>query len=159
MLFTTYVSLLIFCLNNLSTDESGVLKSPTLLYLCCSWFFLLCLLIFALHIEVLPHCVHVYLQLVYLLGFFHFLILLLNEFYYIYSCTMIITTPFYSISIPNPQCIPQAPNLSHLETISFSKSVSQCLQRSSLCPFFRFYIWVKAFDVGVPLSYWLHLAW
>ena len=47
---------------------------------------------------------------------------LLNEFYYIYRCTTIITTKFYSISIPNPQCI-----LSHLETISFSKSVSQYL--------------------------------
>ena len=55
------------------------------------------------------------------------LFLLLNEFYYIYSCIMIITTQFYSISIPNPQLIPPPPNLPHLETISFSKSVSQYL--------------------------------
>ena len=52
---------------------------------------------------------------------------LLNEFYYSYRCTTIIRTKFYGISIPNPQCIPSAPNLSHLETISFSKSVSQYL--------------------------------
>ena len=38
---------------------------------------------------------------------------------------MIITTQFYSISIPNPQCIPPHPNPFHLETISFSKPVSQ----------------------------------
>ena len=44
---------------------------------------------------------------------------LLNEFYYTYRCTTIVTTKFYSISIPNPQCIPPSPNLSHLETISF----------------------------------------
>ena len=47
-----------------------------------------------------------------------------NEFYYIYSCTMIITTQFSSISFPNFQCIPPPPNLSPLETVSFSKSVS-----------------------------------
>ena len=40
---------------------------------------------------------------------------------------MIITTQFYRISIPNPQHRPPSPNLSHLETISFSKSVSQYL--------------------------------
>ena len=50
--------------------------------------------------------------------------LLLNEFYYIYSCTTILTTQLYSISIPNTQCIPPPSNLSHLETRSFSKSVS-----------------------------------
>ena len=37
---------------------------------------------------------------------------------------MIITTQFYSISIPNPQSIPP-PILSPLRTIGFSKSVSQ----------------------------------
>ena len=42
--------------------------------------------------------------------------LLLNEFYYSYSCTTIITTEFYSISVHPP-----TPNLTHLETISFSK--------------------------------------
>ena len=35
-----------------------------------------------------------------------------------------IATKFYSISIPNPQH-PLTPNLSHLESLSFSKSVSQ----------------------------------
>ena len=45
---------------------------------------------------------------------------LLNEFYHIYRCTAIITTKFPSISIPNPQHIPPPPNLSHLETVSFS---------------------------------------
>ena len=40
---------------------------------------------------------------------------------------MIITIQFYRISIPQPQCMPLPPKLSPLETISFSKSVSQCL--------------------------------
>ena len=53
--------------------------------------------------------------------------LLFNEFYYIYSCTVIITIQFYSISIPNPQHIPTPPNLSHLETKSFSLNMSQYL--------------------------------
>ena len=56
-----------------------------------------------------------------------FLKKLLNEFYYIDSCTTIITTKFYSISILNPQCIPLPPSLSHLETINFSKSVCRYL--------------------------------
>ena len=56
-----------------------------------------------------------------------FFFFITNGFYYIYRCTTIITTKFYSISIPNPQCIPPPPNLSHLETISFSKSMSQYL--------------------------------
>ena len=34
---------------------------------------------------------------------------LLNEFYYIYSCTTIIMTQFYSISIANSQPIPPTP--------------------------------------------------
>ena len=62
--------------------------------------------------------------------FFKFLptyFLLLHEFYYIYSLTTIITVQFYSISIPNLQCTPHPSNLSLLETISFSKSVSQYL--------------------------------
>ena len=49
--------------------------------------------------------------------YFFFLFLLLNEFYYIYSCTTIVTTKFYSISIPNPQCIP--PAIVTLDTIYF----------------------------------------
>ena len=57
--------------------------------------------------------------------FFLFLIyfLLLNEFISC-SCTMIITTHFYSISIPQPQSIPPTP-----QTVSVgnSKSVSQYL--------------------------------
>ena len=61
---------------------------------------------------------------------------LLNEFYYIYSCTMITNTKFYSISIPNPQCIPRPPNLSHLETISFSKPVSHYLFGKIHCVLF-----------------------
>ena len=56
-----------------------------------------------------------------------YLFKLLNAFYYIYSCIVIITTQFYSIPIPNPKCIPPFPNLSHLENISFSKSVNQYL--------------------------------
>ena len=40
---------------------------------------------------------------------------------------MIFTTEFYSISIPDPQCILPTPHLSLLETIIFSKSVSQFL--------------------------------
>ena len=61
--------------------------------------------------------------------------------YYTYSCTTIITTQFYSISFPNPQCTPPNP-----QTVSFGnhkffkvcESVS-VLQRSSVCPFFRFH--------------------
>ena len=52
---------------------------------------------------------------------------ILNEFYYMYSCTTIIPTKFYSISIPNPPRIPSPPNLSPLETTNFSKSVSRYL--------------------------------
>ena len=67
----------------------------------------------------------------------HFL--LLNELYYIYSCTVIITTQFYSISIPNHQGIAPPPNLSHLENKFFKVCESvTVLQRSSVCPFFRF---------------------
>ena len=40
---------------------------------------------------------------------------------------MIITIQFYRISIPYPQRIPALPKLSPLETLSFSKSVSQYL--------------------------------
>ena len=50
-----------------------------------------------------------------------------NEFYYIYSCTTIIIAQFYSICIPNPSSSLPLPNLSSLETISFSKSMSQYL--------------------------------
>ena len=68
----------------------------------------------------------------------HLFFFSINEFYCVHSCTTIITTKFYSISTTNPQCILPPPNLSHLETVSFSKvceSVS-VLQRSSLRPFF-----------------------
>ena len=41
--------------------------------------------------------------------FFFFLFEVLNEFYLVYSCTMIITMQFYSISIPNRQHIPPPP--------------------------------------------------
>ena len=60
-------------------------------------------------------------------AFYFYFFKLLNEFYYIYSYTTVITTQFYSISIPNPRHIPPVPNMSHLETISFSKSVSHYL--------------------------------
>ena len=40
---------------------------------------------------------------------------------------MIITIQFHRISIPQPQCITPPPKLSHLETISFSKSGSRYL--------------------------------
>ena len=62
------------------------------------------------------------------LSFFFFLVsafffLIAQWIYYIYSCTMILTTQFYSISIPNPQRIPHLPNLSPLETLSFSMTI------------------------------------
>ena len=38
-------------------------------------------------------------------SFYFYLFLFLNEFCYIFRFTTIITTKFYSISIPNPQCI------------------------------------------------------
>ena len=46
-----------------------------------------------------------------------FVLFLFFEFYYLYSCATIITTKFYSISIPNPQCILPPHYLSHLETL------------------------------------------
>ena len=56
---------------------------------------------------------------------------------------MIITIQFYRISIPHHQCIPQPSNLSPLETISFSKSVSQ-------------YLFFKEVHSGVPVvAQWL----
>ena len=81
-------------------------------------------------------------------------IFLLSELYDICSCTRIIPTQCYSISIPNPQCIPPP-----LQPVSFGnhtffkarESVS-VLQTSSLCPFFRFHMSVRAHDVGVSLA-------
>ena len=64
---------------------------------------------------------------------------------------MIITIEFYRISIPQPQCVPPPPKLSPLETISFSKSVSQYLFRSSLCPFFNF--------TSVEVPWWCSGLW
>ena len=57
----------------------------------------------------------------------------LHEFYDLYSCTMNITTQFYSISIPNPQPILPPSNLTSLETLSCSKSVSQYLFCKEVC--------------------------
>ena len=45
-------------------------------------------------------------------------------------------TQFYSISISNPQPIPSPLNLSPLETISFSKSVSHCYAKKFIVSFF-----------------------
>ena len=75
---------------------------------------------------------------------------------------MIITIQFYSISIPHPQRIPpaQTPQPLSFGNHKFCKvceSVS-VLQRSVLCPFFRFPMSVIAFDVAVSLSDRLHLA-
>ena len=65
-----------------------------------------------------------------------FLLLLPNDFYYIYSCTTIITTQFYSISILNPQCIPPPPTCLIWKPC-FSKSVSQYLLCKEIhCVFF-----------------------
>ena len=74
MSFKACVSLLIFCLDDLSIDVNGVLKSPPIFVLC--QFLLLWLLVFALYIEVLLCCVHMYLQLLYYLGlsFDHYVI-------------------------------------------------------------------------------------
>ena len=63
--FKACVPLLILCLDDLSIDESGVLKSPTIIVLLSIsplW-----LLVFVLYIEVLLCWVHIYLQLLYLL--------------------------------------------------------------------------------------------
>ena len=68
---------------------------------------------------------------------------------------------FIEFPSQNLQHITWPHNLSHLETISFSKyakSVS-VLWRSSLCHFFRFHMWVIVFDVGVSPSDWHHLTW
>ena len=71
-----------------------------------------------------------------------FLFLLLGEFYYLHSCATVITTKFYSISIPNPQHIPPPPQPVSFGNCKFFKiceSVS-VLQRSSVCPFFRYHM-------------------
>ena len=65
VLFKVCVSLLIFCLVDLSIVVNGVLKSPTIIVL-----FLVplsYLLAFVLHIAVLLCWVHIYLQLLYIL--------------------------------------------------------------------------------------------
>ena len=49
---------------------------------------------------------HLYLNFLDMWDTVLFLKKLLNEFHYIYNCTKIITTTFYSISIPNPQYHP-----------------------------------------------------
>ena len=64
--FKSCVSLLIFFLDDLSHGLSGVLTPPQLLHYYC-WFLLLCLLVFALYIEVFLCWVHIYLQFLYLL--------------------------------------------------------------------------------------------
>ena len=64
---------------------------------------------------------------IYLFIYFYLFIFITQCIYYICSCTMIITIQFYRFSIPQPQHIPPPPKLSPLETISFSKSVSQYL--------------------------------
>ena len=57
--FKACVSLLVFCLDDLSTDESRVLSPPLLLGY--SQFLLLCLFTFALHTEVLyVGCIYIY---------------------------------------------------------------------------------------------------
>lgn len=56
-------------------------------------------------------------------------ILLLSEFYYIYSFTTIITTKFDVISIPNPQRIPlhpQAVSLGNLKFFKVCELISVC---------------------------------
>ena len=58
--FKTYVSLLIFCLDDLSIGVSGVLKSPTIIVLLSISPFMS---VFVLCIEVLLCWVHRYLQL------------------------------------------------------------------------------------------------
>ena len=63
---------------------------------------------------------------------------LLNELYYIYSCTMIITIQFYRIFIPQPQCILPPPELSPLETVSLWVSI--CSAKKSIVFFLRFHM-------------------
>ena len=66
---------------------------------------------------------------------------------------MIIIIQLYRISIPQPQGIPPPPELSPLETMSFSKSVSQYLFCKELhSALFSDSTSVKAFDAGVSLS-------
>ena len=61
-------------------------------------------------------------QIIYLFIYF----LLLNKFYYIYSCTMIITTKFYTISIPKPvnPPTPQPVSFEHHKFFKVCESVS-----------------------------------
>ena len=75
----------------------------------------------------------------------------LNKFYFIYSCTTTITTQFY-ISIPNPQPIPPLQLVSFGNHKFFKVCESVSVLQSSLCPFFRFHIYVIAYDFCVSLS-------
>ena len=76
------------------------------------------------------------------------------------TCAVIITAKFYSISIPNPQCILPPPQIILFGNHKFFKvceSVS-VLQRNSLCPFFQ--IPHVSESIGCwCLIVWLHLAW
>ena len=60
----------------------------------------------------------------------------LNEFYYIYSCTTIITTQLFNISTPDPPHRPSLPwqpvAFGHRKFFEVCESIS-VLQRSSLC--------------------------
>ena len=69
----SYVSLLIFDLNDLFTDVSGMLRFPTIIVLS---FFPLCQLIFASQIQAHFSWVHRYLQATYsFVGLIHFIIM------------------------------------------------------------------------------------
>ena len=70
--FKVPVSLLIFCLDDLSIDISGALKSPNIVLILLYYYPLLtlCLLLTALCIWMLSCWVHKYLQLLYVVGLF-----------------------------------------------------------------------------------------
>ena len=92
--------------------------------------------------------------------FIYVFILLFNEFITFIVIQWLSQSNLYHFH-PTPPAHPPSPQTVAFENHKFFKvceSVS-VLQRSSFCPFFRFHMSVKAFDVGVSLCGWLHLAW
>ena len=92
--------------------------------------------------------------------FIYLFILLLKWIYHVCSCIIILTIQFHRISIPRPKHIPPPPQtVSFGDHKFFNACASASVLQSSVCSFFRFHTSVKAFDVGVSLYGWLHLAW
>ena len=72
---------------------------------------------------------------------------------------MIITTQFYNISITNPQHPPMPQPLSFVNHVFQSLWVSIYSAKKFIVSFFQIPHVSVAFDVGISLCDWPHLAW